>query len=560
LTRAPFGLTLALGLVAAQWPVRSLAQTVREKVDVKVVTVRVTARDRSGNRVDDLKTDDLTLSIDGKTIPIDTLVLTARELSLPRPPAPIAAPPPTTSAAPAAARPPDSARQMAIFVDESSTKSFDRRDVFDQLTKFVRQSAAGERLILVSRFDGSRLVVESPWSSDTAGALAAMARMREHPTAERLPTISELQGSNTSLEEVWTNRERLCRALLEALVLFPREGADRQLVFASGGTAVAHEADVAVAVSQQGTSSSLPMGKVRDAFEAARQPERDTARFELWSRAVNPGHFRLTIGDVVAKANERDVTLVPIAAEPVDRDRSTSPGAFAENRTSAAGASGSATGTTPVGTLRPSSRLGVAQAMWEIAKDTGGEPVLSPGKTAARLDEIGGRSTYELTFRDPAASDASFHRIEITSPKAGVTIEYRRAYRVPTEEDRTLDTVVARLVQPARVPDPLATVTLADAQVVGRNLTRVTARFVAPRESNSPDQREFEFVGIGEKSDGERTEPVRWTAAGRRVDDGGDVYQAVTNLGVPYGPFHWSIAITDIATGLTAFADAAPSP
>ncbi len=554
--RGGFRLALLLGLASATGPARSFAQSVREKVDVQFVTVGVTARDRSGRAVRDLKPEDFALSVDGKAVPIDTAVLSAGKAPVPRQPDSSS---PGTSALSSTSLPPvGRGRQIAIFVDEGETKSFDRRNVYDELTKFLRQSGMADRLLLVARFDGSRLHIECPWTSDTGSPLAAIARMREHPAAEMLPTISELKGSSVSVEEVDAYRRRLFRALLEALALFPSGDAERQMVLVSGGTVFAHPTDIADALKLQASPSSLPWGPQRSAYEASKQPERDRGAFVLWSRAVNPGYAGLTGGDVVAKAIEGEVALIPLAAEPIDRDRSTM-AATADTRTRDAGSSGGPAGTTSLGaSLKPSSRLGVAQAMWAIAEETGGEPILSPGKTAARLAEIEDRVAYQLTFRDPSASDQRLHRIEITCRRAGVAIEYRRGYRIPTDEDRVLDTVVARLLRSDHSPDPFATAFLSSAPGAGRGATRVTVRFEPPRESSQSDERELKFVAVGERDDGERTEPVHWAATGRRMEESAGAFESVTDLSVPYGRYRWSIAITDVATGLTAFVYAMP--
>ncbi len=555
-------LALILSLAAGSWPAASGAQTVREKAEIQVVTVRVTARDHSGKPVEDLAAEDLTLSIDGRKVAIDTLSRETRASnagsSTPAVASAAAAPVATVSAKPAPA-PPSAARQMALFLDESEAKSFDRRDVDDQLTKFLEQPGAAPRRLLLARFDGSRLVVESPWSDSAAGALDAIARIRRHPTAERLSGASDLMGTSTSLEELEANGSRLCRALLETLALFPPEGGERQLVFSTGGTALMHPKDVADYLDQErhaAEQTALPRSPQFEQFDAKRQPERDTSAFTLWSRSVNPGHVGLTMRDVTAKAVELDVALVPIAAEPPDRDRRNVPGAFADSRTHDSGVSGSPTGTTPVGTLTPSYRLGVAQEMSTVASDTGGEPILLPGKAASRLAEIGDRAAYELTFRDPI-SDQQLHRIELACRRAGVTLEYRRGYRIATEEDRALDAVVARLVDRNRPGDPAVTASLSDPHAEGRKLTRVTVRVTPPRESQAVEERSLKLVAVGENAGGDRTEPVHWNATARATDAPG-VYEAVTDLGVPYGAYFWSIAVTDVATGLTVYAFAAP--
>ncbi|HTR04534.1 MAG TPA: VWA domain-containing protein [Thermoanaerobaculia bacterium] len=568
----PLGVALLAGLAAVAGRTTVPAQTVREQVEVHVVTVRVTARDRSGKPVEDLKAEELALTVDGTAAALDTWTLQGLRPAVTLPSNPpvggtAAAAPVSTATATAAAPTTGHVHQLAIVIDESESKSFDRRDVEDQLTRFLEQPDAARRRILLARFDGSRLTVESPWSDSAAGAIEGIARIRAHPSAERLSGASDLVGSRTSREEFDANRARLCRALLEALALFPPEAGDRQLVFASGGTSLMHPLDVSDYIGQEQRlleQETLPLNeqlgqKDKRSFanyDAARQAERDSSAFQLWSRTVNPGHHVLTMSDVIAKAVEIDVALVPVVVESLDRDRRNVPGAFADSRTRDSGASGLPTGATPSGTLSPSYRLGVAQVLTSVAADTGGEAILLPGKTAARLTELDGRAVYELTFRDPAGADRRLHRFELVCRRAGVTLEYRRGYRIASEEDRALDAVIARLVDRGAAPDPLLSASLAESKVDGRSRTRVILRLTPPRESEAPDERDLAVVAVGEDSSGTRTEPVRWTATGHRVE-GTDGYSAVTDLGVPYGSFTWSLAVTDLSTGLTTFALAA---
>jgi hypothetical protein len=542
-------LLVALALVFGA--VDASAQTVREKVDVQVLTLRVSARNGSGKPVEDLKMQDFSLVVDGKRAPIETFLL-VRPAAVPLPQSGEAKFELGTRAG--------ADHYIAIVVDEGGTKSFDRRDVYDQLTKFLKDTDSGSRRTLIARFDGSRLVIESPWTAGREPSINAIARMRAHPTAERVPTVSELNGSNTSLEEVSANRRRLCRALLEALTLFPTGGSTRELVFASGGTVFAHAADISDYLGQRDNANpaSLPWGPKRELYFEKGQTDRDASAFALWDRAVNPNYAGLSMADVESKAVELDVALIPIAAEPVDRDRSNMPGGFAENTVVDLGAGGVLPGSSsPSGALKPSYRIGVAQALSAVAANTGGEPVLAPGSAAVRLAEIQDRAVYELTFRDPFGADRQLHEIALACARSGVTLEYRRGYRLPTEDDRILDAIVAGLVDRRKSTDPEFSAVLSGAVLDGQRITRVKLRFQPPQESNPGEQRELAFVAVGESSDRRRTQPVRWTTKVRR-DGSSGTFEATQDFGVPYGSFVWSIAVTDVSTGLTAFAVAAP--
>jgi hypothetical protein len=242
------------------------------------------------------------------------------------------------------------------------------------------------------------------------------------------------------------------------------------------------------------------------------------------------------VHDVVAKAVERDIVLIPIAAEAFGRG--INPGVDEKNPQRLEG-------------LSP--QLGVAQAMMGIAEDTGGEPVLLPRKTAARLGEIEERASYSATFRDPGAGDHRSHRIELASSRPGIHLEYRRGYRISTPEERMLDQVVARFLQPRREGDPLNLSTSLSPAVSkqGRNVTRLSIRYSPPIATGETGDRDVTLLAVGEDAQGARTEPIRWSGTARRPD-GGD-FEATLDLGVPPGSFTWSVGVRDEPTGLVSY-------
>jgi VWFA-related protein len=543
----------ALALVALLGPFPAPAQTVRERVSVEVITLTIAARDAGSRPVPDLRAADLALTVDGKPVAIDTFLAESRAGGA----APDAAAPdkptaPAEAPAPATASPPLRPLEIAIIADESSTKSFDRRDVYDELSKFLSAPIPGSRRILVARFTVNGLVIECPWTSDTSEARAAIARLRSRPATERIPTAAELgagDGPPTYPLEVEYTRKRFFAAILQAFAAFPETSARKELILVSGGTLLARPEDLAgplLASQQPADRPGRSSPRSREFFKS-QQAERDRGTFQLWSRAVSSvPSDALNSSDLVAKSLERDIVLVPIAAEAFDRG--TNPGVDKK----------SPTRSTPGDGIGPSDgslslHLAVAQAMMGIAEDTGGEPILVPRKTAARLVEIENRSSFALTFLDPTSGDHKYHRIEITCRRPGVHIDYRRGYRIATEEERTLDRVVARFLQPQRDDNPLAVAASLSPAVSknGRNLTRVSLRYSPPRESALTDDRGVELVAVGEDRQGNRTEPIRWAGKSSRLDAA--TFEATLDLGVPAGSFTWSLGVRDQPTGLVSY-------
>jgi hypothetical protein len=191
--------------------------------------------------------------------------------------------------------------------------------------------------------------------------------------------------------------------------------------------------------------------------------------------------------------------------------------------------------------------------MMEIAEDTGGEPVLVPKKTAARLAEIEDRASYSMTFRDPGAGDHRSHRIELASGRSGVHLDYRHGYRFPTPEERMLDGVVARFLQPRREGNPLSLSASLSPAVSnkGRSVTRLSIHYSPPIATGETGDRDVTLLAVGEDAQGTRTEPIRWTGTARRRD-GGD-FEAALDLGAPAGAFTWSLGVRDDPTGLVTY-------
>jgi hypothetical protein len=282
----------------------------------------------------------------------------------------------------------------------------------------------------------------------------------------------------------------------------------------------------------------------------AREIERAT--FALWSRAVNPVGGGLTMSEVLAKAVERDIAVIPVEAEALDRgDLDLS---VRQMTVASAGGIGQTCPVGGIGVGGLSPRLAVGQSMTEIAESTGAEPILVPRKTAARLTEIGGRAVYAMTFRD-SSGDHRYHQVEVACRRPGVKIEYRRGYRIPGEDERALDAVVARFLQPGQGSDPMAVSILQSSTEGkgGRAATKLDIRYAPPLETGARDERAIQLIAVGEDGDGNRTEPIAWSGTAYREEGNAAEFEAEVALGIPPGAYGWSIAVRDQPTGLTSY-------
>ncbi len=531
------------------------AQTVREKVAVDVVTVRVTARDSAGKRIEDLNASDLVMTVDGKPVPIEAFSGPERapvEVSAASPAKPEArgngpVPGPAARGSDEAGLP---VRTM-IFVDEVETHPFDRKDVCAELARYLRSAGAANRQFRVARYDGM-LRMETGWTPDAEAAASVLSRIGLGGKAQRVPgpgdLAAEVGASDVSRffsSTTWIDlhRNNVAVALLEAVAAFPPTPGKGRLLVVNGGTSMMRPGDLAYVPYSQTSMDPLtgvvdqrdklarPKAQMNIDLEHAREGQR--VAFEVWSRAVNPGRNQLTMNDVVAKTLERDIELVPVFAEAMDR------GDFDM----------SAQGST-IPTLSP--HVEASSAMIELASETGAEAIAVGRKAASRLNEIDGRAAYMLSFRDPYGDHVS-HRIALRCQRPGVTIEFRRGYRIPQDDERTLDTVVAGFLEPRPRSNPMNTeiAQAASLNTKQKHATRLAISYAPPLETGASADRPVSIVAVGEDRNGDRTEPVEWSGTASR-EEGASVFETDFVLNVP-PEYAWSVAVKDEPTGLISY-------
>lgn len=524
----------------------SAAQAVRERVSVNDVSVWLTGTDHAGRPIGDLRASELTLLVDGAPFPIDSL-------SAPLPSA-------STVGSAVSGTPPEplTARQVphgaasdavyiGIFIDENDTVAFDRRDVVDELLRFVNSPRESPARFMLARFDGVNTQVLCPWTDERTAMARALSTLRKHPHLQLFTTESGRGGTSS----VWLRiyRARFRKALLEMLAGFPEMGADRQLLLGTGGLALLGPLDVAEKLYGQQLQDSRAdapgsphaASKMRQSRTEQSPAAQQSEGFQLWSRAVGSDTDALTTDDVLAKALERRIRLIPIAMEALDRGVNPGVDSKDPHRPSA-------------GDGNLSSRMGSAQILTEVADRTGGTPILVPRNAAALLAEVEGRPAYALSFRDPSSGDHAYHSIEIKCQRPGVRLSYRRGYRFATDDEQDLDRAVSGLLH-AENNDPPFPLLIQLSPVQGRTgqtITRVTIRFTPPRESIPSAEREITVLGMGEDPKGNRTQPIRWTGVARRSSTDPYAYEATFDLGIA-GTYRWSLSVRDLSLGLTAF-------
>ncbi len=140
----------------------------------------------------------------------------------------------------------------------------------------------------------------------------------------------------------------------------------------------------------------------------------------------------------------------------------------------------------------------------------------------------------------------------LKSSRRGVTIEYRRGYSIPQEDERTLDTVVAGFLEPDRGANPMSAsiVQTAATDSKQRPATKLALIYAPPLETGAPDERPISMVAVGQDRNGNHTEAVEWSGTARRAE--GETFQATILLTVAPG-YDWSVAVQDQPTGLTSY-------
>jgi VWFA-related protein len=560
------GAALSLAAAAAL-----LAQGVRESVQVGLVSVRVDVRDKDGKAIPDLTAADVKLKVDGKEVAIeglDRIGPVAATTVVKTPEAPTAAP--TLSTIPVSPAPSD--LYLAILVDETASNPYDRREAFRQLETFLGRGSPGMH-VQVQRFDG-QLHVECPWTTDVGAALAAAKKMGKRLQDSRLPSPSELR------EEIRQGRKpkdvqfqvdlysrRSFDAILQALIRFPEVPGRRGLVVITDGTPFISPFDFAMMFSDSDANSrddrSLRAEALRAQGEtaAAKQIEDALAQQALATFSdAGPGQntaWNRWMALLTSKALELDIAFYPMDSEEPDRGTNPSAGSKWPGRSMPGVVGGGSS--VPVAGSGMTSRMPVIQSMMALADITGGQAILVPRKAGDGLSDIATRppSEYMLTFKDPFPADAKYHKVEITIARAGARVSYRKGYRVRSEEERILDSVVAGLAEPPQGRNPLSA--RAEMNVLredgGRKIVEMRLEYTpAEAPGARAEERDLDVWAVCTDDAGNRAKPIHRQVRATRAPAGSAfAYQDSFQLGLPAGPYTWSLALKDRPTGAVSY-------
>lgn len=387
-----------------------------------------------------------------------------------------------------------------------------------------------------------------------------MKKMQKKLSFARVPSPSDLQGEIANLRQgrdvqmqVDLAGRRTFEGVLQALVRFPEVPGKKGLVLVTDGTTLMTPYDLSLTLTSRSSdprNSQVSDLKAHGDEEAAKQLDsalQQEALQNVYNAVSTSGTWAQRMAAITHKAVELDIAFYPVDSEALDRG--TNPG------TGSKWPSRSMPG---VSMAQMSARVAVGQSMTALADATGGQSILAPLRMADRLGTIAQERSagYILTFRDPAAGDGKYHTIDVSVGRPGAKLVYRRGYRVRSDDERTLDAVVAHLSEPTS--DNVLKLR-ASFDVVGkesgRDIVQMKLEFEpteAPGDTSS--ERKIQYWAVCSDDDGNRATPiVRKSLAQRSPEAKTATFTDGMQLGLPPGPYTWSVAVRDVATNVTSY-------
>jgi VWFA-related protein len=553
---------------------RVTAQTFRERVDVDVVRVELLALDGKGQPVGGLKASDFTVLVDGRPVKTDGFegprpaALPAPRAPAPLPLLPVPVPRAAAEAPPAAAAPPPAPAQsyfMAVLVDELSSEQSNRQATLREVFQFLQKDLPPDVQVLLMRFNGT-LRVECPWTADVERLRRAAAAISKHQAAPLVgdPRLVSSTTEHASFLLEFDTVEALMHVrtslagLFDALRIFPEVPGRKALYFVSDGTPFLTPSEIAKNLI---ATAPLPDPLV------PRSPvdyDRDLLVDSLaWDRT----RTKSLLTDIARLALLRGVEIHPVMSAPHDASgRMRTDRSFSNRATQNAGRPVDR-GSAPLGAkslqrgveVPPATDISAGQSMEAVAEATGGEAVLSRRmfQDALRREVENRDAAYLLSFRDPFAGDHLFHKIEVSSSKSGLSLRYRRGYRVLDTREALVQRATNRLHLPAD-DNPLGVRLQLDdlGQQKGLATAQITVAYPATPEAGDQvgEPGAIQIIGICAVRDGKLSEPIDLGGKADRVQFGDVTWLVRTGqVRLKPGGYRWSFAIRDEQTGITSY-------
>jgi VWFA-related protein len=541
------------------------AQTFRERVDVDLVRVELLALDAKGQPVRGLNQSDFTVLVDGR--PVKAESFEEARTSSPLPPLPEAsqsARAPSESArgtAPPAAAAPSGRYFLAVLVDETSSEQSNRQSTLREVFQFLETSLPPDVDALLMRFDGN-LHIECPWTSDVERLRRAAAAIAQHRFIPRLdqPGQSRDAGLGTNLlqldamEAVGYVRTSLA-GLFDALHVFPETPGRKGLFFVSDGAPFLAPSEIAKnLIVTSATSNDTALATPRAKMEAGY--DRDL----LWdSLAWDRTRSASLLSDVTRLALVRGIEIHPVVSAARDLSSGVrTDRAFSSRANANAGRSLDRNSIRDQARI-PTTDMAVGTSMVAMAESTGGEAVLSRRALGEGLKrEMDTRdSAYVLAFRDPFVGDHRFHKIEISSAKSGLSLRYRRGYRILDVREALIQATVNHLYAPADQNDLGVRLEIKSLGMDnGRAVAQITIAYPAPPEAGGKTNTggAVQIIGTCAIRDGKLSEPIEMSGQTEPASFGEKAWLTrAGRLNLLPGAYRFSFAVRDEQTGITSY-------
>ncbi len=452
---------LALGILTLWTATPLLAQgrPFGETVEVELVLVDALVTDRAGRPVLDLRPDEFRLTEDGEPVAISQFSGPRADAEAVPEPAeagePLAGPslPPTPRA---------EAERFVIFLDQLHLKPTSRIRSLQQLVAVLDTHLSEQTEVMVASFDGTVQVVLPPTRDRKRllqalepqaryGSQALLVGLEDRQVLHGLRQMLEVEIEMANRRGPFCDLEQACgpvggalrsyadgvygrveataaalREFLASLAAYP--GRKVLLHVSDGFPLVAGQAAYEAVISWcDGTAllqgTELPGSLLEDCDPArvfpmtARGEIQSFSTAELWTR-------------VVAEANSYRVTLSTLQASGLEAPRAAD-----------------VDGARASPTVDFARRMNDQDPLFFMADETGGRAIFNANDAGRDLERMLGDDEvrYELAFTPIHPADGRVHRLRLEVTRPGLTVQHRKSYQGKTQQDRTVDRVLASL-------------------------------------------------------------------------------------------------------------------
>jgi VWFA-related protein len=405
---------------------------VGDVIDVRVVNVEIVATDEKGNRLRGLSPADFRLLVDGKEVPIEFFTEVEEGKTVASAPV---APAAGSDAVPTPLPPSEEVgRSYLVFVDDSFAVGKPRDVVLDRLDKDLGMLQAQDRMAVLA-FDGYRIDVLSPWTSDKAALAAALSAARG-----RASTGNRLLAQDRNMQ---SDVDYTLNAALEAGLTAGE--ADKEFLEALGKR-VNPEART-----QLGRTAHALAGALRG-FEAPPGRKVMLLLSGGWSLQVAPQLFV----PLIRSANQLGYTIYPVdVASPTPE------------------------------TLK---------ALDQLAMQTGGRVANVAGQDVFRQVVADSGSYYWLGFTPSWKGDDGQHQIRFEAARPGLQVRARSGFTDLSKRTETAMRAEGVLLFGGQAEDRTLKVELGEMKEVGSREVEVPVTLGVPVEALALTQDDKGFV------------------------------------------------------------------